>query len=119
MSETGIRPGLKRKEFKPCLVCEETVFHGRDIHFYVAGIEQHIADLPAIQRSQGLVQMMNGHEAIAAALSPNEDLSHGMGETRGLLCAECAMTTPIAMLAQIVNEREEKASALKANGGGA
>lgn len=97
--------GLKRDQFTNCLVCDHTVFHNRDIYFYVAAVEQHVADLKAIQRSQAFVTMCHGSEALASAMGTNEALSHGMGETKGLVCGPCAMTTPIAMLAEIVNER--------------
>lgn len=100
--------GLKSQQFTNCLSCDRSVFEGGSIHFYEIRTEQHVANIPAIQRRHGLAMMMGGAGALADVMGPNEDLSHGMGAESGLLCADCALTTPVAMVGELAVKRKEE-----------
>lgn len=101
------RPGLKRKDITPCLVCGEGIAKAGPI-FYRVGIEQMALDTNAIQREHGLEQMMGGNVAIAMALSPDPDLGVSLTEpTRGLVCMDCGTLHPMMLALDDGKDRED------------
>jgi len=92
-------PGLKERELGDgmCKGCGNPLLEAGPV-FYRVTVEQFMADGQAINRRMGLIQTMQGHHQIAAALGPDEDLAKRFAEAKGLLCATCG-TSPSAILA--------------------
>jgi hypothetical protein len=87
--------GLKRNELQKCRVCERGVMHSGQIMFYRMTVEHHVVDLGAVQRLNGLEQMIS--PVLASVMGPNEDLSKTLDKpSTFLLCVECACTRSIA-----------------------
>lgn len=88
----GWKPGITRDDIEPCVMCGEGVAHSNQIQFYRVTIESHVLDARAIQRETGL-EMMLGHPAVAAVLSPDSHFSATLidGNPTVLVCQECAL----------------------------
>lgn len=88
--------GLKRREIQKCRICERGVMHSGQITFYRVTVEQHVVDLGAVQRLNGLEQVV-GSPLLANVMGPNEDLSQPLDRpSTFLLCSECACTRNFA-----------------------
>lgn len=87
---------MKLREFEKCASCGRGMA-AAGIHFYRVEVEQLVLDQPAIQRQHGL-EMMLGDAALASALGPDEDLAVSVGKGQGLLCAECGLRMPAAVM---------------------
>lgn len=89
--------GLKRKDIQKCCACGRGVMHDGLLTFYRVTLEQHAVDLGAVQRLNGLEQMVS--PVLAAVMGPDEDLTAVISApTTKLVCEECALTQPIADL---------------------
>lgn len=91
---------MKRRDFTPCLRCGKGVMHAGAPVFYRVRIEQFVIDPAAVNRTAGLEMMLGGNVAIAMAMGPDEDLAKRLSETTGLLCLDCAMDVPFAVLVE-------------------
>lgn len=87
--------GLKRSEIQKCRLCEKGVMHSGQLTFFKLTVEHHAVDLGAIQRLNGLEQMIS--PVLANVMGPDEDLSKPLDRpSTFLLCMECACTRNIA-----------------------
>lgn len=78
------------------------------IHFYRVEVEQLVLDQRAIERQHGL-EMVVGNAALAAVLGPDEDLAVSVYKGRGLLCADCGLRTPAAVVLEAAASGDEQA----------
>lgn len=94
---------MKQNEFKKCANCGIGMA-AKNVFFYRVKVEQMVLDISAIQRQQGLEQMMGAAAPIAVALGSDEDLAKCMSTAEILLCGDCGSTTPliIHMLMEVI-----------------
>lgn len=85
---------FKRQDIQKCACCGKGLAQG-GVHFYRVHIEQMVLDHAAIQRESGLEAVMGGNVAIAAALSPNEDLAQVFRSREVLICGECGVAPQV------------------------
>ena len=81
---------MKHKDFKKCICCNKGMMHNRMyIQFYRLKIDFMLIDVGAVQRANGLEQMM-GNAMIANVMGPDEDLAQATSSHEVLVCMECA-----------------------------
>lgn len=66
--------------------------------FYRVRVQTFILDMPAIQRQDGLENMLGGHALIAQIMGPDEDIAIIADEKEMLVCAPCMMHRELGML---------------------
>jgi len=82
---------MKANELRPCDKCGD----GLGMVCYKVSIEQHLVDMAAARRSDGL-SMMLGSTVLARAMGPDEDVTNQVGvATDKLLCQECMLTVSL------------------------
>lgn len=105
---------LKQSDLKPCSACERGVCHAKSITFYRIHVERFLVMAGAVQRQHHFEQMV-GSAAIAAALSPDEDMAKRIGPGDELtLCDTCALDPLVVVLERISDRERERASAAEA-----
>lgn len=109
--EVAAMPGLKHKDFKPCMGCGKGVAHANGLTFYRVKIDRFILDARKIQRAHGLEMMMGGNAMLANIMGPNADLAKQISSHQFLLCDDCSIrgTNAIAMLEEKANDKERDA----------
>lgn len=101
---------LKQSDLKPCAACERGVCHSNDITFYRLTVERFVVMTNAVKRQHALEQYM-GNAAIAAALSPDEDMAKRIGDGDTItLCEKCALEPLVVTLERIANRETEAAA---------
>ena len=95
---------MKHRDLKPCMVCGKGVMHNRSIQFYRVKVDFMMVDLAAVQRAQGLEQMLGGNAMIANAMGPDEDLAVPTSTVEGLLCLDCGIRHCVASTLEMANE---------------
>lgn len=93
-------PGLKEKDLGPCVMCSKPI----GLIFYRVQLQQAALEARAVERRVGLGKMMGGHEAIARAFSPDEDLAKIMQSGTCLLCDDCAAKLPVIALMEVATD---------------
>lgn len=78
---------MKRVDIKNCNICEQGV--GSNLMFYRIVVETFILNIQAIQRQNGLEQMMGGNAEIAQAIGPDEDLAKCLTTKTLFICQKC------------------------------
>ena len=66
---------MKQTDIKKCAICENGMMHLGIPFFYVIKIQRHSIDLEAIQRQNGLEQMLGGCAQLANVMGPDEDMT--------------------------------------------
>ncbi len=89
--EIDALPGLKERDLGPCGLCGKP--YGVPF-FYRVRLEQFALKSDAIRRQIGL-GMLSGSAAIASIMGPDEDMAKRLSISTVLVCADCAMITPI------------------------
>lgn len=102
---------LKQSDLKPCTCCDRGVCHDKSITFYRITVERFLVMENAVQRQHHFEQYM-GNAAIAAVLSPNEDMAKRIGPGDTLtLCEECARDPLVVVFERIANRERERVNA--------
>lgn len=86
-------PGLRDSELGPCSFCGKP----NGPVFYRATIEQFMVDQSALQRRAGM-ELMTGSHVLAAVMSPDEYLARQTSKLSHIVCADCALSTPVLAL---------------------
>lgn len=74
-----------------CVACQRKLGETGSPCFLRVTFEQHMLNLPAIQRQHGLGMMLNGHGGLARVMGPDEDMTVTFEPPRTMtLCAECS-----------------------------
>lgn len=97
---------MKQRDFERCVSCGRGMA-AASVHFYRFEVEQLVFDCRAIERQLGL-QMVVGSAELAAVLGPDEDLAVGVLKRRGLLCADCGLQTPAAVVLEAAASTDEE-----------
>jgi hypothetical protein len=110
MSELDIDklPGLKHRDFKPCLACGKGVMHAGSISFYRVRIEHCVVNTREVEKAAGM-EMLMGNPQLANVMGPDADLAKVMSADGGLLCQDCGLRdrTSVAGLFEIATERND------------
>jgi hypothetical protein len=92
--------------------------HAKQLIFYKVAIQSYCINVRAVQRQAGLEMMFKGNAAIATAMGPDEDLAKPVSdENRVLICLDCAINTPIALLLETSAEQPSEGSDTTSAGG--
>ncbi len=82
---------MKQSELQKCIVCNKGMMHTGIPLFYKVTFARMGVDMGAVQRQNGLEQMLGGSAALASVFSPNEDIASPIdGESTVLICEECS-----------------------------
>lgn len=84
---------MKRKDFKPCMFCNQGVAHDNQIAFFKVEVTYQVLDGKAIQREHGLEEFFGGGQQgarLANVMGDDPHLSHKVGFREGLVCLSCA-----------------------------
>ena len=103
--------GMKQSEIGKCAACNQGIAHSNQLTFYHIRSRYMILDVGAIQRADGMEQMMGGGNfgaMIQQAMGRDEDLAKQVSEHTLCVCLQCAMTLPIAAVMEAVVHREEE-----------
>lgn len=74
-----------------CVSCQRKLGETGSPCFLRVHIEQHILNLPAIERQQGLAMMLNGNAMLASVMGPDENMTVTCEPVRSMtICAECS-----------------------------
>lgn len=98
-----MNPGgtMNRKELQLCCMCRRGVMAGRRITFRRITIERFAIDQNAVQRRDGLENMMGGGvfgAAIAEVMGTDEDLAKSVGKKTLFICDDCAESQSISVI---------------------
>lgn len=110
---------MKARELHPCSGCGGSLGG----IFHVIEVDVAVLDAGACRRFAGLTMQLDGHEALASVMGPDEDLAHLASETEGphgaearklarrlLVCMKCQTTlTVYELLEQADLPREAEA----------
>lgn len=81
---------IQEDEFTRCIACGEGLAP-EGLVFYRVTLEQHLVDVGALQRRQGLAMMMGGNHALARVFSPDSQFSKQVWEHKALVCQRCVL----------------------------
>ena len=82
---------MKQEDIKKCAICGNGMMHLGLPFFYTIKIQRHGVDTGAIQRQNGLEQMLGGCAQLANVMGPNEDIAKPITEEKELwICDHCA-----------------------------
>ena len=96
---------MKHEDIKPCAICGQGVMSKGIPLFYTIKIQRHAIDLGAVQRQNGLEQMMGGHAQLANIMGPNEDMTKQMTEEKEVwVCDDCSNNKLMSLLLAIEEE---------------
>lgn len=103
-------PGMKHRDFEPCIGCDKGVMHAGSIVFARVSIERFVVDIAEVRKAHGLELLMGGHAALANAMGPDADLAKRFSKDDVLLCDDCFTSHQLAIfrLLDRAMEREEK-----------
>lgn len=74
-----------------CASCEKLIGQTGSPVFFKASLEMHILNLTAIQRQQGLTDLLGGSARLAAAMGADEDMTSSPHPAHTLMiCTICA-----------------------------
>lgn len=94
ISDINKLPGMKHRDFKPCVCCGKGMMHAGGITFFRLRIERFIIDAREVQRAAGMEMMMGGGQAgavLANVMGPNNDLAKQFEDYSVLVCEPCSM----------------------------
>ena len=97
---------MKQREIKPCIGCGQGVMHDNNLAFYRLRASYMIANTQAIGRQHGL-EMVIGNPLIASVMGTDEDLATAMQNADELVCLNCAMCEPLAVLMEKAARKED------------
>ena len=100
---------LNEKELRAvckCANCGKGIMHTGLPLFWVVKVERYGVDGKAIQRQNGLEQMMGGHVALAQVFSPDETMARQIIDKKFSFCEEC-MTEKNLFLLGLIQESNE------------
>jgi hypothetical protein len=98
---------MKRAELlkhATCSLCNLPIGKSGLPLFWKVTVERFGLDVPAIQRQDGMGQMMGGHHGLAAFMGPDEDMAKSvMDPAIATICETCATgkSTLVAILAEV------------------
>ena len=98
---------MKQCELTPCVMCGQGVGHCGPM-FYEVSFKQLVINLDAVKRQVGLEMMMGGSALLANVLGRNEDMATLLHEGHGLVCMDCGIRTPIAILFEAASAEESE-----------
>lgn len=84
-------------ELKKCAACGMGVMHRGSPVFYRVTVEQCIVDTRNVQRMHGM-EMAMGSVGLARVFSPSNTVAHVLPATPKLVCSDCLLETPVAVL---------------------
>jgi hypothetical protein len=99
---------MKERELRAhatCSMCRKKIGESGMPLFYRVTIERFGVKLDAVRRQTGLEMMLNGHVAIAQAMSPDEDMAVPVMEKLVLVVCETCSTMRSCCVASLA-ERE-------------
>ena len=97
---------MKQSQITKCLTCGKGVMHNNQLVFYRVEIEYLLFDTQAIRRQHGLEQMLGNH-VLAHVMGPDEDLAKTVNKCAGLVCLDCAIHYPLAVIIEANNKEME------------
>jgi len=104
------RYGIGADKITPCICCGKQLFSGMVGNCYEVTVRSVIQNPRAINELRGLT-LAFGSERLAVAMGTHQDLLVSLSEpVSGLVCFDCAIETPPAMLAERVSERKQSAT---------
>ena len=81
---------MKQAEIKKCAICGNGVMHKGIPVFYTIKIQRHGVDAGAIQRQNGLEQMLGKCAVLASVMGPDEDMTKPITDEKELwVCDDC------------------------------
>ena len=96
---------MKQTDIKKCAICGNGMMHLGLPFFYTVRIQRHGIDAGAIQRQNGLEQMLGGCAQLANVMGPQEDMTKPLTEEKDLwICESCANTDLISLIAAIEDQ---------------
>lgn len=107
------------REHAVCSLCKRRIGEAGVPIFYRLQIDTFGLDLNALQRQQGLTMQLGGNAALAAAMGPDQEMAHPVGDTATLtVCQQCAIDAryPVACLVEAAGDAQAEAEEPEGDG---
>ncbi len=93
---------MKQTDIKKCCICKNGMMHLEIPVFYTIKIQRHRIETDAVQRQNGLEQMLGGHAQLANIMGMDEDMTKPITEEKELwICDHCANEDLLTLIAAI------------------